>query len=125
MEIILANLLKCSVITKKLIASKLAEVTHTFLSNTNFHLKMLHMLCKTRNEKNVQLRQSASNHIKTIMETHASKDHVRSIISNSDGLSSIDLFLKKGLADASLGVRDSCRIMYRTYKQLWPEDAEM
>lgn len=124
MEIILSNLLKSSVNTKKLFSTKLTQVTQAFLANSKFHLKMLVILCRTRNEKNVQLRQTAADGIKIIMESHGSKENIRTIIDHCDILSSVDSFLKKGLVDASLAVRDACRNLYNTYKNMWSQEAE-
>ncbi|OBZ83418.1 Protein STU1 [Choanephora cucurbitarum] len=125
LEIILSNLLKCSSVTKKLIATKTAEVTHSFLTNTNFHSKIIQLLCKTIHEKNVQLRQYAANYLKTVLETHGSKDVVYSAIAEKLDLSqSIQTFLKKGLTDSSPLVREASRQTYSAYYDHWPNQAE-
>lgn len=116
-------MLKCSVNTKKMITTKLAEAAVAFLSNTNFHYSVLVKLCRTKTEKSVQLRQYACSNIKIILETHGTKEHVRTIIDTSNGLSLIEAFLKKGLSDASPIVRESCRLLYKTYHKLWPDNA--
>lgn len=124
METILSNLLKCSSVTKKLIVTKSAQVTNTFLSHTPFYTKMMVMLCKTVSEKNVQIRQLSSNFLKTLLETHGSKEFVRAAIEKADALLLLDQFLKKGLVDAAPAIRDSCRSLYWAYRQLWEDRAE-
>ncbi|KAI8082142.1 clasp N terminal-domain-containing protein [Thamnidium elegans] len=124
MEIILSNLMKCSVVTKKLISTKVMEVTIVFLSNTPFYPKMITMLCNSMKEKNVQLRQLCCTYIQTILKTHGSQESVRAIVEKSDTSFSIDNFLKKELVDASPTVRDACRSLYWTYSQYWPEKAK-
>ncbi|CAO3637919.1 unnamed protein product [Mucor hiemalis] len=124
METILSNLLKCSSVTKKLIVTKTAQVTNTFLSRTTFYTKMLVMLCKTVSEKNVQIRQLSSNYIKTLLETHGSKESIRAAIEKADTLVLLDQFLIKGLVDAAPSIRDSCRSLYWIYQQLWEDRAE-
>ncbi|GAA5807407.1 hypothetical protein MFLAVUS_000768 [Mucor flavus] len=124
MEIILSNLMKSSVVTKKLISTKVAEVTTVFLKNTPFYPKMITMLCNSRTEKNVQLRQLCCTYIQTILKTHGSQESVRAIIEKSETSFSIDAFLKKELVDASPSVRDACRSLYWTYSQYWPEKAK-
>ncbi|KAG2229586.1 hypothetical protein INT48_001897 [Thamnidium elegans] len=124
MEIILSNLMKCSVVTKKLISTKVMEVTIVFLSNTPFYPKMITMLCNSMKEKNVQLRQLCCTYIQTILKTHGSQESVRAIVEKSDTSFSIDTFLKKELVDASPTVRDACRSLYWTYSQYWPEKAK-
>ncbi|RCH98469.1 suppressor of tub2 mutation, partial [Rhizopus stolonifer] len=125
LEIILTNLLKCSSVTKKMIATKAAQVTNLFLSNTQFHTKIVMLLCKTINEKNVQLRQYAATYIKTILETHGSKDAIRSVIAEKLEVSqSIESFLRKGLADGSPHVREASRQTYSVYYDYWPDAAE-
>lgn len=125
LDIILTNLLKSSSVTKKFIAERTKEVTIKFLQHTAFHSKLLVTLCKTKNEKNIQLRQFASEYLCTLLSTHASKDHVKSNIEKSTELIQwIDQFLKKGLGDASLLVRNGCRKTFGVYRQYFPEHAE-
>lgn len=119
--LILDEMLKCSVNTKKMITLKLAEATEAFLTHTQFHVSVLNKLCKTRSEKSVQLRQYAGKSIKTILEVHATKDHVRSLMDAN--ISTLEEFLKKGISDASPGVRETCRSLYKSYYQLWPDHA--
>lgn len=82
------------------------------------------MLCKTVSEKNVQIRQLSSNYIKTLLETHGSKESIRAAIEKADTLVLLDQFLIKGLVDAAPSIRDSCRSLYWIYQQLWEDRAE-
>ncbi|KAI8090888.1 clasp N terminal-domain-containing protein [Gilbertella persicaria] len=108
-----------------MIATKAAQVTNLFLSNTQFHTKIVMLLCKTINEKNVQLRQYAATYIKTILETHGSKDAIRSVIAEKLEVNqSIESFLRKGLADGSPHVREASRQTYSVYYDYWPDAAE-
>ncbi|GAA5807470.1 hypothetical protein MFLAVUS_000831 [Mucor flavus] len=56
--------------------------------------------------------------------THGSQESVRAMVAKSETSFSIDTFLKKELVDASPSVRDSCRSLYWTYSQYWPEKAK-
>ncbi|KAI8355674.1 clasp N terminal-domain-containing protein [Blakeslea trispora] len=125
LEIILSNLLKCSSVTKKLIAIKTSQVTHSFLKHTVFHSKIIQLLCKTIHEKSVQLKQYAANYLKTVLETHGSKELVHSAIAEkADLIQSIQTFLKKGLTDSSPLVREASRQTYSVYYEHWPTQAE-
>ncbi|GAA5797573.1 hypothetical protein HPULCUR_002961 [Helicostylum pulchrum] len=124
LEIILSNLMKCSSVTKKLISAKVTEVTIVFLQNIGFSPKLLTMLCKSMNEKNVQLRQLCCTYVQTILSTYGSQESTRAAIGKSETSFSIVNFLKKELVDASPAVRDACRSLYWTYSQYWPEKAK-
>lgn len=82
------------------------------------------LLCKTSAEKNVQLRQFAAMYLQTLLETHGSKEQVRSMMEIANSHVLIHQFLKKGLVDASPDVRDACRQMYWAYHQFWSPKAE-
>ncbi|GAA5797536.1 hypothetical protein HPULCUR_002924 [Helicostylum pulchrum] len=124
LEIILSNLMKCSLVTKKLISAKVTEVTIVFLQNIGFSPKLLTMLCKSMNEKNVQLRQLCCTYIQTILSTYGPQESTRAAIEKSETSFSIVTFLTKELVDASPAVRDACRSLYWTYSQYWPEKAK-
>ncbi|KAI9269445.1 clasp N terminal-domain-containing protein [Helicostylum pulchrum] len=116
--------MKCSSVTKKLISAKVTEVTIVFLQNIGFSPKLLTMLCKSMNEKNVQLRQLCCTYVQTILSTYGSQESTRAAIGKSETSFSIVNFLKKELVDASPAVRDACRSLYWTYSQYWPEKAK-
>lgn len=81
------------------------------------------MLCKTVNEKNTQLRQFATNYIRSLLSAHGSKESVRSAVQKTELSYYIEQFLKKGLVDASPAIREACRSMYGMYHLYWPDQA--
>ncbi|CAO3698453.1 unnamed protein product [Rhizopus stolonifer] len=116
-ETIIASLVKCCCTSNKIIFSKTNEVTISFLQKVRFSTRIVVTLCKTIDDKNNQVRQSAAEFLKTFLTIHA-----RSFQGNSSA--SLQKYIKKGLTDASPGVRESCRQAYWIYYEHWPKEAE-
>ncbi|KAG1469412.1 hypothetical protein G6F56_003272 [Rhizopus delemar] len=116
-ETIISNLVKCCSTSNKIIFSKANEVAISFLQKVRFSTRIVVTLCKTIDDKNNQVRQSAAEFLKTILKVYAR---------NFQGSSSISLqkYIKKGLTDASPGVRESSRQAYWMYYEHWPKEAE-
>ncbi|CAO3675429.1 unnamed protein product [Rhizopus stolonifer] len=116
-ETIIASLVKCCCTSNKTIFSKTNEVAISFLQKVRFSARIVVILCKTIDNKNNQVRKSAAEFLKTLLTTHA-----RSFQGNSS--TSLQKYIKKGLTDASPGVRKSCRQAYWVYYEHWPKEAE-
>ncbi|CEI89263.1 hypothetical protein RMCBS344292_03629 [Rhizopus microsporus] len=123
-ETILTNLLKCCSTTKKIIVSKSNEVTSQFLSRTNYHFKVVSILCKNISDKNTQVRQSSALFLKTVLQTHGQKEQTKLAIGKAESTALIHQSLNKGLSDASPSVREACRQAYWTYHEYWPNEAK-
>ncbi|CAO3699091.1 unnamed protein product [Rhizopus stolonifer] len=116
-ETIIVSLVKCCSTSNKIIFNKANKVAISFLQKTRLSTRVVVILCKTIDDKNNQVRQSAVEFLKTLLTIHA-----RKLQGNSSA--SIQKYIKKGLTDASPEVRESCRQAYWVYYEHWPKEAE-
>ncbi|KAI5779218.1 clasp N terminal-domain-containing protein [Geopyxis carbonaria] len=120
-EILLANFVKLCAGTKK-ITSQLGQiVVAVILANVSYHPKILQHIWGACSDKNVSPRSYAPGWILVILETHA--DH-KGYMEHSGGVDIIEKCLRRGLADANPGVRESMRKTYWRFQTNWPDRAE-
>jgi CLIP-associating protein 1/2 len=121
-ELFLVNLVKQCANTKKL-ASKLGNlVVSTILAHVSYHPRILHHVWNACEDKNVQPRSYAAGWITVLLETHI--DH-KAHIEHTGGVEVLVKCIKRGLADANPGVRESMRITYWRFAAIWPEPAHV
>jgi hypothetical protein len=123
-DLFLNNLIKLSGVTKRIIFEKSTEVTNTFLQHTTFHTKILNILNKSMQERNMQTKQACTTFLKTILEKHAHNENARLAMDKAGAPDIIVQFLKRGLSDASPKVRESSRQLYWLFHGYWPKKAE-
>ncbi|RCH80049.1 suppressor of tub2 mutation, partial [Rhizopus stolonifer] len=116
-EPIIASLVKCCSTLKKSLFIKANEVAISFLKKVCFSSKIVAILCKTIDDKSNQVRQSAAEFLMIFLKIHARNFQGKS----ADRLQG---YIKRGLADASPEVRESCRQAYWVYYEHWPKEAE-
>lgn len=117
-------LIKCGSTTKKIIASKSKEVTIIFIRHTPYHHKIMNILWQTMNEKNNQARLHTIIYTKTVLQTHAPRDHTRAIMDRSNSTDTLDKILNKGLTDATPAVREACRDVFHIFSEHWKDRSE-
>jgi CLIP-associating protein 1/2 len=121
-EILLVNLVKQCANTKKL-TSKLGNlVVSTILAHVSYHPKLLQHVWNACEDKNVQPRSYAAGWIAVLLETHI--DH-KAHIEHTGGVEVLVKCIKRGLADANPGVRESMRVTYWKFAAIWPEPAQL
>ncbi|KAI8369225.1 clasp N terminal-domain-containing protein [Radiomyces spectabilis] len=123
-EIIIVNLIRCSNVTKKIITSQALNSTITFLKTTSYHSKGVNVICNALEERNNQMRHFAAIYLRTLLQTHASKESSRCSMERSGSLDLIFQTLKKGLIDAMPLVREVCREAYWIIHTHWRVRAE-
>lgn len=122
---ILLCMIRCSSLTKKIVASASFKATNVFLKHTQFYPKIMNMLSLSMNEKNAQVRLYAVGYVKTLLQTHAHRDHTRLIMDRTNGV--IDHFeniLTKGLNDPTPVVKEACREAFWIFWEYWRERGE-
>ena len=115
-------MMRCSSLSKKIVASASFKATNIFLKNTNFYPKIMNMLNLSMAEKNSQIRLYAVGYTKTLLQTHAHKDHTRLIMDRTNSI--IDYFetiLIKGLNDPTPVVKEACREAFWIFWEYWRE----
>ncbi|KAH8929470.1 hypothetical protein BT69DRAFT_1345868 [Atractiella rhizophila] len=117
-ESYLINLLGMAGQTKKIAAQASQVAVTSILKNSSYHTKQLQHLWNLMGEKNVQARQYAIAHVKTVVEVHARKH--RGAIESGGGLDFLQKLLKKGIADANAGVRETARASFWLAHEIFP-----
>lgn len=120
-EILLQNLIKLCGGTKK-ISSQQGNVTvDIIIGKVSYNTRIMQHIWLACQDKNVQPRTYATGWLKTLLKKEGNhKSHVE----HTGGLELIEKCLKKGLADANPGVRESMRSTYWTFALIWPGKAE-
>ncbi|TAQ91257.1 hypothetical protein B7494_g382 [Chlorociboria aeruginascens] len=120
-EILLQNLIKLCGGTKK-ISSQQGNVTvDIIISKVSYNVRIMQHIWLASQDKNVQPRTYAAGWLKTMLKK---EEHHKGQVEHSGGLELIEKCLKKGLADANPGVRESMRSTYWAFARIWPGKAE-
>ena len=78
---------------------------------------LLPLLWNSLQEKTVQAHAFVSSHFKTYLEVHGR--HSKISIESSGGLDILEKFLKKALEDANPAVRESARVCFWMFEEIW------
>jgi hypothetical protein len=116
---ILQCMVRCASLTKKMVSSASFKVTHIFLKQTQFYPKIMNMLNFAMNEKNSQVRLYAIGYTKTILQTHAHRDHTRLVMDRT--ADHFENILTKGLSDPTPVVKEACREAFWIFWEYWRE----
>ncbi|TFK76116.1 hypothetical protein BDN72DRAFT_786492 [Pluteus cervinus] len=117
-ETLLTNLLKMAGFTKKITAQQSQVCVTTIILNTSPQPRMaLPLIYTITQEKNIQSRATGVAHMKLYLETHGAR--AKGAIEGSGGLELIEKALKAGLKDANPGVRETTRITFWIFDDIW------
>lgn len=106
--------------TKKITAQQSQSTVTVILSHTSAQPRLIiPLLFTTLQEKNVQSRAFAVGHLKHYIEVHGQRS--RNAIESSGNLDVLERSVKKALADPNPGVRESARIMFWLFAEVWKE----
>lgn len=120
-EMILQNMIKLCAAMKKISASNANTTVDVIIQNVSYVPRILQHIWFACQDKNVQPRQYASGWLKTLLNKQARH---KSSIEHGGGLDVVEKCIKRGLADANPGVRESMRGTFWTFYQLWPDRAD-
>ncbi|KAJ5097219.1 Protein stu1 [Penicillium angulare] len=121
-EIILQNLLKLCSALKKIAAQGGNTTVDVVIANVTFSIRILQHIHWASQDKNVQLRLSATGWLKTLISRQA---HHKSTVEHGGGVELIEKSIKKGLGDANPGVRELMRGTFWTFSTVWPDRANV
>ncbi|KAG6335300.1 hypothetical protein ID866_3784 [Astraeus odoratus] len=121
-ETVVAHLIRMAGFTKKIIAQQSQQTLTTVIQHASSHPRvLLPLLSSTLQDKNVQTRVYGVGHMKDYLQIHGlrSKSHIES----AGGLDFLEKSVKKALADANPGVRESARGLFWVFNGVWPDRA--
>ncbi|RDW92087.1 hypothetical protein BP5796_01481 [Coleophoma crateriformis] len=120
-EILLQNLIKLCGGTKKISSAQGNATVDIIISKVSYNHRILQHIWFACEDKNVQPRTYATGWLKTLLKKEV---HHKNHIEHTGGLDTIEKCIKKGLADANPGVRESMRSTYWVFAGIWPMRAE-
>ena len=119
-EVLLTSLLRMANFTKKITAQhSQASVTAILARASTQPRLVLHLLWQTLQEKTVQARAFVLAHLKQFVEVHGERSKVA--IESSNSLEILERSLKRALADSNPAVRESARLLFWDFEQIWQE----
>lgn len=121
---LLMCMMRCAGLTKKMVATASLQATITFLRHTNFYPKFVNMLSLAINDKNTQVRLYTMQYCKTLLQTHAYRDHTRVIMDRTNCTDQFEVIINKGLNDATPAVREVCREAFWEFWEHWRDRGE-
>ena len=114
------NLLRMANLTKKITAQMSQATLTTLIQHTSAQPKLLlPLLWNTIQDKAMQTRQYAINHVRTYLEVHGAR--ATHAIEATGGVDLLEKIVKKALGDANAGVRDNARQMFWAFQAIWAE----
>ncbi|KAI9244500.1 clasp N terminal-domain-containing protein [Sporodiniella umbellata] len=118
---LLMCMMRCAGLTKKIVATASLQATITFIKHTNFYPKFPNMLVFSMNDKNTQVRLYTIQYTKTVLQTHAHRDHARALMDKTNSGDHFESVIVKGLNDATPAVREVCREAFWVFWEYWRE----
>jgi len=123
-DALLTNLLKMGGFTKKITAQQSQLTVDTIMTHTSPQPRLIiPLLWQTLQEKTVQARAYGVGHLKHYLETHGHRS--KGAIDASGTIDILDKSLKKALADANPAVRETSRIMFWVFEDIWPDRGQV
>lgn len=119
-EVLMQNLIKLCAGMKKISAQNGNSTVDAILANVSYNIRLLQHISFACQDKNVQPRLFATGWLKTIIKKQARH---KGSVEHGGGVDLIDKCIKKGLADANPGVRESMRSTFWVFHQFWPDRA--
>ena len=121
-DILLQNLIRLCSSTKSLAVENGNATILTILRNVSYSGRILHNIWNACEHKNEKPRAYASGWLNALFTKHG---HHKNVLEHAGGLELIEKCIKKGLGDASPGVREGMRGTFWAFAQLWPEKSKL
>ncbi|CAG8447072.1 15409_t:CDS:10 [Acaulospora colombiana] len=118
---ILADLIKMVSSTKKIVSQAAANTANDLLQHASYHHRLVTQLWHAMEEKNIQLRSHAIVFVRTVIISHGDR---RDAMERSGGAETLEKCVKKGLTDANPKVRETCREVFWTFYEVFPDRGE-
>ncbi|KAI9288298.1 clasp N terminal-domain-containing protein [Umbelopsis sp. AD052] len=118
-DTLLQNLLRCALLSKKLVSAASMTTTITFLTETPFHSKVMSHISALSNDKSIQARQFAFAYACSFAQAHGAKS--KGPFEKSGGIDLFSKMIQKGLSDAAPAVRSSAREGFWVFHSLWKD----
>ncbi|KAF9563665.1 hypothetical protein CPC08DRAFT_705806 [Agrocybe pediades] len=123
-DVLLTNLLKMAGFTKKITAHQSQVTVDAIITNTSPQPRLIiPLLWQTLQEKTVQARAYVVGHLKHYIETHGHRS--KGAIDASGTSDVLEKCLKKALADANPAVRETSRVMFWIFYDVWPDRGQV
>ncbi|PPQ79539.1 hypothetical protein CVT25_003421 [Psilocybe cyanescens] len=123
-EVLLTNLLKMAGFTKKITAQQSQATVATIMTYTSPQPRLVILLLwNALQEKTVQARAFVVGHFKLYLELHGTR--FKTAIDGQNFIETLEKSLKKALADASPAVRETARVLYWVFDDIWPDRAQV
>lgn len=107
--------------TKKITAQLSQASITSLLTHTSAQPRVvLPLLWATLQEKTTQARAFAVGHIKTYLEIHGHR--AKNAIEASGNLELLDKCMRKAITDVNPSVRETARILFWSFDELWPDN---
>jgi len=117
-DTLLTPLLRMAGFTKKIAAQQSQAAVTTILTHCSAQPRIvLPLLWTTLQEKTVQARAFVVGHIKNYLEVHGTRS--KNVIEASGGAEILEKCMKRSLADANVGVRESARVCFWVFESVW------
>ncbi|CAG8662739.1 2425_t:CDS:10 [Gigaspora margarita] len=120
-ENLLVNLIKMTSSAKKIVAQAAANSANALLKHASYHARLVTQIWHAMEEKNMQIRSFAIGFVKTVIQSHCDR---KDAMERTGGAESLEKCVRKGLTDANSKVRETCRDVFWTFYEVWPERGE-
>jgi CLIP-associating protein 1/2 len=124
LESLLANLLKQTTNTKKLVATAACNAIETLLRNVTAQARHVALIESRGTEKNPAARVAVCTFLRVILEESMGSTWNAEALEKSGALDTIERGVKRGLTDASPTAREQSRAAWNLIKEGWPDRAE-
>ncbi|KAI9850190.1 MAG: suppressor of tub2 mutation [Thelocarpon superellum] len=121
-EILLQNLIKLCAATKNISRLNGNATVDVIFSNVSYNVRLLQHVWATCQDKNVKPRLFAAGWLTTLIQKHG---HHKGHVEHTGGVELMEKCIKKGLADADIGVRENMRKTFWAFFKVWPERADV
>lgn len=120
-DYLLPQLIKLSAQVKKITSSNAHVTICALLANTSYSTKVVTQIMQACGEKNTNPRLYGSTWLRIIITCHSPRS--KSTIENYGGLEMMDKCIVKGLADPIPAVKETMRVTYWDFAEIWPPQA--
>ena len=119
-DLLYTNLLRMANLTKKITAQMSQSTLTTLIQHSSAPPKLfLSLIWNTLQDKAIKPRQYVVGHVRTYLEVHGAR--AAHAIEATGGADLLEKIVKKALADANAGVRDTARQVFWIFHGIWPE----
>lgn len=109
--------------TKKIVAAGSQATVTTLLQHSTLHLRTIQLVVALLNEKTASARQFGAQHVVTLLRVMRSTRSKTALDSSGGGTEVLAAAIGKGLVDANPQVRETSRVAFWEFDNVWPERA--